>query len=166
MGLQSINNSWEAFASLVGQLFAREAPHALVRAPQGGWRWELGGSWGYWSRANKNNTVKRYGNSSRLTFLIGMYWICTLTDCYIMFALTSLPYWSPFPAFWAWQSHHQGVTGWDVDDDDNENVLSVDFTDLLTVWYKVRCILNFGLPPAPGTGRWNRCQSIQGWSPQ
>ena len=35
MELQSINNSWEAFASLVGQLFAREAPHALVRAPQG-----------------------------------------------------------------------------------------------------------------------------------
>ena len=29
-----MNNSWEAFASLVGQLFAREAPHALVRAPQ------------------------------------------------------------------------------------------------------------------------------------
>ena len=35
MGPQSMNDSWEAFASLVGQLFAREAPHALVRAPQG-----------------------------------------------------------------------------------------------------------------------------------
>lgn len=77
MGPQSINDPWEAFASLVGQLFAREAPHALVRAPQMTLTLRTWGSWGYWSRANKNNTfLKRYGNSSRLSFnrhVLNMY---------------------------------------------------------------------------------------------